>query len=252
MEQLPALTRLLSSAWTSPGEEGLTCPIKYIKSVKTFLHNAFIDCGANVYLVIRQSLLSKSQTVWKILQLPLNLPRRQIGKGPCYVSVYLANPFSSELFSLSPTSALMNFMLALEVQYHKTNLYQTLFFKQLMTVLENTMISDFTVMERAFFLNGREATDHAVYRPVIGITYNYPKQSFPNAPIDSPYQDIQAQDRAHFISHKNPIVYQLVTKGTAEQILPEKADAKLRLECLVIRKGNFKSLLNSETSAWHA
>ncbi|KAJ5633840.1 hypothetical protein N7528_001682 [Penicillium herquei] len=83
-----------------------------------------------------------------------------------------------------------------------------------MTVLENTMISDFTVMERAFFLDGREATNHAVYCPVTGITYNYPKPS--------------------------PIVYQLVTKGIAEQILPEKADAKLRLECLVIQKSNLK------------
>lgn len=66
----------------------------------------------------------------------------------------------------------------------------------------------------------------------------------------NPQQDLQAQDRAHRIGQKNPvIVYRLATKGTVEQTLLEKADAKRRLERLVIQKGKFKSLLDTNTNA---
>ncbi|KZF23476.1 hypothetical protein L228DRAFT_209998 [Xylona heveae TC161] len=59
----------------------------------------------------------------------------------------------------------------------------------------------------------------------------------------NPQQDLQAQDRAHRIGQTRPvIVYRLATKGTVEQTLLEKADAKRRLEKLVIQKGKFKSL----------
>ena len=59
----------------------------------------------------------------------------------------------------------------------------------------------------------------------------------------NPQQDLQAQDRAHRIGQKRPvIVYRLATRGTVEQTLLERADGKRRLEKLVIRKGRFRSL----------
>ncbi|KAI5291279.1 hypothetical protein KEM52_000213 [Ascosphaera acerosa] len=61
----------------------------------------------------------------------------------------------------------------------------------------------------------------------------------------NPQQDLQAQDRAHRIGQTKPVVvYRLATKGTIEQTLLEKADAKRRLERLVIQKGKFRSLLD--------
>lgn len=66
----------------------------------------------------------------------------------------------------------------------------------------------------------------------------------------NPQQDLQAQDRAHRIGQTKPvIVYRLATKGTVEQTLLEKADAKRRLERLVIQKGKFRSLLDTNTTA---
>lgn len=66
----------------------------------------------------------------------------------------------------------------------------------------------------------------------------------------NPQQDLQAQDRAHRIGQKRPvIVYRLATKGTVEQTLLEKADSKRRLERLVIQKGKFRSLLDGGASA---
>jgi len=63
----------------------------------------------------------------------------------------------------------------------------------------------------------------------------------------NPQQDLQAQDRAHRIGQTRPvIVYRLATKGTVEQTLLEKADAKRRLEKLVIQKGKFRSLLRGK------
>ncbi|KAN0079358.1 SNF2 family N-terminal domain containing protein [Elaphomyces granulatus] len=65
----------------------------------------------------------------------------------------------------------------------------------------------------------------------------------------NPQQDLQAQDRAHRIGQTKPvIVYRLATKGTVEQTLLEKADSKRRLERLVIQKGKFKSLLDSDAA----
>jgi ATP-dependent DNA helicase len=59
----------------------------------------------------------------------------------------------------------------------------------------------------------------------------------------NPQQDLQAQDRAHRIGQKRPvIVYRLATKGTVEQLLLEKAQGKRKLERLVIQKGKFKTL----------
>ncbi|KAI4181171.1 MAG: hypothetical protein L6R41_006777 [Letrouitia leprolyta] len=58
----------------------------------------------------------------------------------------------------------------------------------------------------------------------------------------NPQQDLQAQDRAHRIGQKRPvIVYRLATKGTVEQVMLEKADGKRRLERIVIQKEKFRS-----------
>jgi ATP-dependent DNA helicase len=57
----------------------------------------------------------------------------------------------------------------------------------------------------------------------------------------NPQQDLQAQDRAHRIGQvNNVIVYRLATRGTVEQTLLETAEAKRRLEKLVIRKQRFR------------
>lgn len=59
----------------------------------------------------------------------------------------------------------------------------------------------------------------------------------------NPQQDLQAQDRAHRIGQKNPvIIYRLATRGTVEEDLLLSADAKRRLEKLVIKKGDLKSM----------
>ncbi len=61
----------------------------------------------------------------------------------------------------------------------------------------------------------------------------------------NPQQDLQAMDRAHRIGQKRPVVvYRLATRGTVEEVLLGKADAKRRLEKLVIQKGKFRSLLD--------
>jgi ATP-dependent DNA helicase len=59
----------------------------------------------------------------------------------------------------------------------------------------------------------------------------------------NPQQDLQAQDRAHRIGQTRPvIVYRLATKGTVEESLLLSADAKRRLEKLVIKKGGFRTM----------
>lgn len=59
----------------------------------------------------------------------------------------------------------------------------------------------------------------------------------------NPQQDLQAQDRCHRIGQTRPVVvYRLATKGTVEESLLMSADAKRRLEKLVIRKGTYRTL----------
>ncbi|KAF5669409.1 SNF2-like proliferation-associated protein [Fusarium heterosporum] len=59
----------------------------------------------------------------------------------------------------------------------------------------------------------------------------------------NPQQDLQAQDRCHRIGQTRPVVvFRLATKDTVEEALLNSADAKRRLEKLVIKKGNFKSI----------
>lgn len=59
----------------------------------------------------------------------------------------------------------------------------------------------------------------------------------------NPQQDLQAQDRCHRIGQTRPVVvFRLATKGTVEEDLLMSADAKRRLEKLVIKKGGFKTM----------
>ncbi|KAF7554547.1 hypothetical protein G7Z17_g2826 [Cylindrodendrum hubeiense] len=59
----------------------------------------------------------------------------------------------------------------------------------------------------------------------------------------NPQQDLQAQDRCHRIGQTRPvIVYRLATKDTVEESLLLAANAKRRLEKLVIKKGGFKTM----------
>ncbi|KAI5921563.1 SNF2 family N-terminal domain-containing protein [Camillea tinctor] len=59
----------------------------------------------------------------------------------------------------------------------------------------------------------------------------------------NPQQDLQAQDRCHRIGQTRPvIIYRFATKGTVEEDLLMSADAKRRLEKLVIKKGGFKTM----------
>lgn len=53
--------------------------------------------------------------------------------------------------------------------------------------------------------------------------------------------DLQAEDRAHRIGQKKTVnVYRLVTKGTVEEIIVERAQMKLRLDALVIQQGRLR------------
>lgn len=59
----------------------------------------------------------------------------------------------------------------------------------------------------------------------------------------NPQQDLQAQDRCHRIGQTRPvIIFRLATKSTVEESLLMSADAKRRLEKLVIRKGGFGTM----------
>lgn len=63
----------------------------------------------------------------------------------------------------------------------------------------------------------------------------------------NPQQDRQAMDRVHRIGQTRPVlVYRLATRGTVEAALLGRADAKRRLERLVIQRGHFRSLLEEE------
>ncbi|KAF1952346.1 SNF2 family helicase/ATPase-like protein PasG [Byssothecium circinans] len=58
----------------------------------------------------------------------------------------------------------------------------------------------------------------------------------------NPQQDLQAMDRAHRIGQtRNVIVYRFATRNTVEQKLLESAEAKRRLEKLVIKKGGVRN-----------
>jgi SWI/SNF-related matrix-associated actin-dependent regulator of chromatin subfamily A member 5 len=54
----------------------------------------------------------------------------------------------------------------------------------------------------------------------------------------NPQVDLQAQDRAHRIGQTKQVnVYRLVTEGTIEEKIVERAETKLHLDALVIQQG---------------
>ena len=60
----------------------------------------------------------------------------------------------------------------------------------------------------------------------------------------NPQMDIQAQDRAHRIGQKNPVlIFRLVSQYTIEEKIMQRANEKRKLEALVIAKGASKSIL---------
>ena len=66
----------------------------------------------------------------------------------------------------------------------------------------------------------------------------------------NPQQDLQAQDRAHRIGQTRPVVvFRLATKGTVEEKLLLDADAKRRLEKIVIKKGGLTQKANNSASS---
>lgn len=65
----------------------------------------------------------------------------------------------------------------------------------------------------------------------------------------NPHQDSQAQDRCHRIGQKRPVVvYRLVTEHSVETRMLERANAKRKLERLVISGGKFKRRHGDGTS----
>ncbi|KAJ1912899.1 putative ATPase [Mycoemilia scoparia] len=69
----------------------------------------------------------------------------------------------------------------------------------------------------------------------------------------NPQMDLQAQDRAHRIGQTKPvIVYRLVIGGTAEGKILERANAKRKLEKLVIHKEKFKGVANKAAAGGSA
>lgn len=56
----------------------------------------------------------------------------------------------------------------------------------------------------------------------------------------NPQQDLQAMDRCHRIGQTKPVlVFRLITANSVEEQMLKKAESKLKLERLVIKKGAF-------------
>ncbi|EWM24038.1 putative chromatin remodelling complex atpase chain, partial [Nannochloropsis gaditana] len=57
----------------------------------------------------------------------------------------------------------------------------------------------------------------------------------------NPQADLQAQDRAHRIGQKRPVnIYRLVTQGTIEEKIVERAQKKLKLDAMVVQQGRLQ------------
>lgn len=63
----------------------------------------------------------------------------------------------------------------------------------------------------------------------------------------NPHQDLQAQDRAHRIGQKNEVrILRLVTEDSIEEVILERAAAKLEIDGKVIQAGKFDNKSTSE------
>ena len=57
----------------------------------------------------------------------------------------------------------------------------------------------------------------------------------------NPQADLQAQDRAHRIGQKKPVlVFRIVTEHTIEEKVVERAQQKLKLDAMVVQSGRLK------------
>lgn len=66
----------------------------------------------------------------------------------------------------------------------------------------------------------------------------------------NPQSDLQAMDRCHRIGQTRPVVvYRLVTRGTVEQRMVERASAKRKLEKIIMQKGRFSRVGESSRNA---
>ena len=64
----------------------------------------------------------------------------------------------------------------------------------------------------------------------------------------NPQVDLQAIDRAHRIGQKRDVVvYRLVTEGSVEEKIVEKAARKLKMDHLIMQKGKFNYQASSAT-----
>ena len=58
----------------------------------------------------------------------------------------------------------------------------------------------------------------------------------------NPQVDLQAIDRAHRIGQrKQVIIYRLVTEGSVEEKIVERAARKLKVDHLIMQKGNYRN-----------
>lgn len=58
----------------------------------------------------------------------------------------------------------------------------------------------------------------------------------------NPQVDLQAIDRAHRIGQKKQvIIYRFVTEGSVEEKIVERAARKLKVDHLIMQKGNYRS-----------
>merc|ERR1712032_992624 len=66
----------------------------------------------------------------------------------------------------------------------------------------------------------------------------------------NPQQDLQAMDRCHRIGQTKPVlVFRLITANSVEEQMLKKAESKLKLERLVIKKGKGYEVLAQQTGA---
>jgi ATP-dependent DNA helicase len=69
------------------------------------------------------------------------------------------------------------------------------------------------------------------------------KNFITNHILKNPQMDLQAQDRAHRIGQTKKVrVYKFVTANSVESKIVERANSKMKLERLVIQKGNFRGV----------